>query len=86
MKTSEIKRIKQLVRDTFWQFEDETDRTLTPGLIRGFVREGKANMPPDWIEVVEILDTQFKGFEFWEKAEALCKGVEVYRRFTGRYR
>ena len=27
-------RIKQLVRDTFWQFQNTSDRDMTPGLIR----------------------------------------------------
>ena len=59
-------RIKQLVRDTFWQFEDTPDSDLTPKLFRDWAY---ANLDHQTIIATAIT---MSGRGFWSRVEKLC--------------
>ena len=60
-------RIKVLLRKTFWQLDDCSDRELTPILIRQFLVE---NVPHTLLEAFAINVT---GGDWWERVEQLVK-------------
>jgi hypothetical protein len=60
-------RIKVLIRQTFWQLDDCSDRELTPILIRQFLAN---NVPHTLLEPFAINVT---GGDWWERVEQLVK-------------
>ncbi|MTJ10548.1 hypothetical protein [Anabaena sp. UHCC 0204] len=66
MTHTERNRIKQLLKNTFWQFEDESDFDITPKLVRQFAVN---NLHPDVIEATAI---NLSGRGFWTRVEKLC--------------
>ena len=59
-------RIKQLLRETFWQWQDEPLETITPKLIRYWAIR---NLHPELIEATAI---NLPGADFWDRVEQLC--------------
>ncbi|MBE9233767.1 hypothetical protein IQ231_19360 [Cuspidothrix issatschenkoi LEGE 03284] len=66
MTHTERNRIKQLLKNTFWQFEDESDFDITPKLVRQFAQ---SQLHPDVIEATAI---NLSGRGFWTRVEKLC--------------
>ncbi|WP_016948720.1 hypothetical protein [Anabaena sp. PCC 7108] len=66
MTRTEVARIKALLRNTFWQFEDESDFDITPKLVRQFAQ---SQLHPDVIEATAI---NISGRGFWLRVEKLC--------------
>lgn len=66
MRTSERDRIKQLVKETFWEFEDENLETLTPSLFRDWARK---NIHEDCLDATAVL---YHSRDFWYRVEKLC--------------
>ena len=66
MTHTERNRIKQLLKNTFWQFEDESDCDITPKLVRQFAQ---SHLHPDVIEATAI---NLSGRGFWTRVEKLC--------------
>ncbi|MFM5966826.1 MAG: hypothetical protein ACKO87_20385 [Dolichospermum sp.] len=66
MTRTERNRIKQLLKNTFWQFEDELIVNITPKLVRQFAVN---NLHSDVIEATAI---NLSGRGFWTRVEKLC--------------
>ncbi len=66
MTRSERNQIKQLLKDTFWQFSSEQSETITPKLIRSWASR---NLHPDIVEATAI---NLPGRDFWVRVEKLC--------------
>jgi hypothetical protein len=58
-------RVRALLRQTFWQLEDYSDRELEPALIRQFLAN---NVPHTLLEPFAINVT---GGDWWERIEQL---------------
>jgi hypothetical protein len=58
-------RIKLLLRQTFWQLADCSDRELTPRLVRQFLAN---NVPHSLLEPFALNIT---GADWWERIERL---------------
>ncbi|MEA5579706.1 hypothetical protein [Anabaena sp. UHCC 0451] len=66
MTHTERKQIKQLLKDTFWQFSTEDPQNITPKLIRYWASK---NLHPEIIEATAI---NYIGSDFWYRVEKLC--------------
>jgi hypothetical protein len=66
MTHTERNRIKELLKNTFWQFSSEELPNITPKLIRSWASR---NLHPDIIEVTAI---NFGGSGFWYRVEKTC--------------
>ena len=67
MSSTHKNRVKVLLRQTFWQLDDCSDRELTPILIRQFLAN---NVPHTLLEPFAINVT---GGDWWERIEQLVK-------------
>ncbi|MGM3309813.1 hypothetical protein ACSQ6I_28225 [Anabaena sp. WFMT] len=66
MTHTERNQIKQLLKDTFWQFSSEQLETITPKLVRYWASR---NLHPDIVEATAI---NLPGRDFWVRVEKLC--------------
>ncbi|MBD2667246.1 hypothetical protein [Richelia sinica] len=66
MTHTERNRIKQLLKDTFWQFSSEDPKNITPKLVRHWASR---NLHPDIIEATAI---NLPGRSFWVRVEKTC--------------
>jgi hypothetical protein len=79
MTHTERNRIKQLLKDTFWQFSSEDPKNITPKLVRYWASR---NLHPDIIEATAI---NFGGSGFWYRVEKTCylyKHLEYWHNLT----
>ncbi len=75
----ERNRIKQLLKNTFWQFATEELENITPGLVRGWASR---NLHPDIVEATAI---NLPGRDFWVRVEKTCylyKHLEYWHNLT----
>ena len=75
MTNSDKAKVKQLIKSTFWQFEDLADKEITPTLIRTFAKNNLSS------EVIESTAINFTGADFWERVKNLCNLAKTARRF-----
>ena len=68
-------RIKVLLRQTFWQLDDCSDRELTPQMVRQFLAN---NVPPTLLEPFAINVT---GGDWWERIEQLVRMFIEAKRY-----
>lgn len=66
MTRNERNRIKQLLKDAFWQFSEEELPNITPKLVRYWAAK---NLHPDIVEATAI---NFGGSGFWYRVEQTC--------------